>query len=145
MFMARRVPPRHLRFRLEIDGVPLARFSELVIGAESRNPTGHPPGGDPLRAKRRGMVQARTVTLKAGTTDSLQLSTWRATTAAGPLPGSRQKVVIVEIDEKGTDVGRYVVNGAWPVKYQGSDLKAEGNEVAIESLELGSDGIESVP
>ena len=59
--------------------------------------------------------------------------------------GGRQKVVIVEVDEKGTDVARYIVNGAWPVKYQGANLKAEGNEVAIESLELAGEGIDTAP
>jgi phage tail-like protein len=126
--------------------VPLASFRELVVGAGAEHPAGHSRGVDSLLAKRRaGLVKARNVTLKAGTTSSLQLSTWRAQAAAGPLPGSRQNVVIVEVDEKGTDVARYVVNGAWPVKYEGADLKAEGNEVAIESLELVSDGIETVP
>ena len=144
--MARTVPPRNLRFRLEIDGVPLASFSELVMGAGAEHLAGHPRGADSLPAKRRaGLVKARNVTLKAGTTSSLQLSTWSAQAAAGPLPGSRQKVVIVEVDEQGTDVARYVVTGAWPVKYEGADLKAEGNEVAIESLELASEGIETVP
>ena len=144
--MARKVRPRNLRFRLEIDGVPLASFSELVIGAGAEHPPGHPRGADSLLAKRRaGLVTARNVTLKAGTTSSLQLSTWRTQAAAEPLPGSRQKVVIVEVDEKGTDVARYVVNGAWPVKYEGADLNADGNEVAIESLELASESIETVP
>ena len=144
--MARKVPPRNLRFRLEIDGVPLASFNELVIGAGTEHLAGHPRGADSLLAKRRaGLVKPRNVTLKVGATSSLQLSTWRAQAAAGPLPGSRQKVVIVEVDEKGTDVARYLVNGAWPVKYEGADLNADGNEVAIESLELASEGIELVP
>ena len=144
--MARKVPPRNLRFRLEIDGVPLASFSELVIGAGAEHPASHPRGEDSLLAKRRaGLVTARKVTLKAGRTSSLQLSTWRAQAAAGLLPGSPQTVVIVEVDEKGTDVARYVVNGAWPVKYEGADLNAEGNEVAIESLELASERVETVP
>ena len=46
-------------------------------------------------------MKARNVTLKAGTTSSLQLSAWSAQAAAGPLPGSRQNVVIVEVDEQG--------------------------------------------
>jgi len=143
--MTRKVSPRNLRFRIEIDGVPLARFSELVMGAGAEDPAGHPRGTDARAKRRAGLVKARNVTLKGGITDSLQLSTWRAKAAAGPLPGSRQKVVIVEVDEKGTDVARYVVNGAWPVKYESTDLKADGNEIAIESLELSSEGIELVP
>ena len=78
-------------------------FSELVMGAGAEHLAGHPRGADaPLLAKRRaGLVKARNVTLKAGTTSSLQLSTWSAQAAAGPLPGSRQNVVIVEVDEQG--------------------------------------------
>ncbi len=31
---------------------------------------------------------------------------------------------------------------AWPVKVQASDLKADGNEVAIETLELAHEGFD---
>jgi phage tail-like protein len=34
------------------------------------------------------------------------------------------------------------VKRAWPVKIQGSDLKADANEVAIETLEVAHEGLE---
>ncbi|MGE5113252.1 MAG: phage tail protein [Acidobacteriaceae bacterium] len=36
------------------------------------------------------------------------------------------------------------MSDAWPVKYTPSSLKATGNEVLIESLELANEGIERV-
>ena len=44
----------------------------------------------------------------------------------------------------GTKVARFTASGAWPVKYNPSDLNAKGNEVVIELLELANDGIERV-
>jgi len=33
------------------------------------------------------------------------------------------------------------VKNAWPIKVQSTDLKADGNEVAIESIELVHEGL----
>ena len=47
-------------------------------------------------------------------------------------------------DETGADKARFVVNRAWPMKYDPSDLNGKGNEVFIETLELCNEGIERV-
>ena len=47
-------------------------------------------------------------------------------------------------DEAGADAARFVIDQAWPVKYDPSDLNAKGNEVMIELLELANEGIERV-
>jgi phage tail-like protein len=36
---------------------------------------------------------------------------------------------------------RWTLVNAWPAKISGPDLKASGNEVAIETLELGHEGL----
>jgi hypothetical protein len=38
-------------------------------------------------------------------------------------------------------VARYVVNDAWPIKYDPGDLNAKGNDVLIETLELSVSGL----
>jgi len=53
----------------------------------------------------------------------------------------RRTVTISLLDETGDPAITWKVNKAFPVKIQGTDLKAEGNEVAVESIELAHEGL----
>jgi len=64
--------------------------------------------------------------------------------SAGQVKDKRKTVAIVALDEAGEDAARFVVNNAWPVKYDPSDYNAKSNEVAIELLELTHEGYERV-
>ena len=46
----------------------------------------------------------------------------------------RQTVVIKLLDESGAPTMTWQLNNAWPTKISSTDLKSEGNEVAIEGL-----------
>lgn len=48
----------------------------------------------------------------------------------------RRTVVISLLDETGAPKRVWTLNTAWPTKITGTDLKSEGNEVAVESIEL---------
>jgi phage tail-like protein len=48
----------------------------------------------------------------------------------------RRTVVINLLDETGTAKRTWTLNNAWPTKITGTDLKSEGNEVAVESIEI---------
>jgi hypothetical protein len=48
----------------------------------------------------------------------------------------------VQRNETGRDVSRFVMRGALPVKYVSPGLNPRGNDVAIEELEITSEGIE---
>jgi len=48
----------------------------------------------------------------------------------------RRTVVISLLDETGTPKRTWTLNNAWPSKITGTDLKSEGNEVAVESVEV---------
>ncbi|MFK7844429.1 MAG: phage tail protein [Rhodothermales bacterium] len=54
----------------------------------------------------------------------------------------RETLTIKLLDETGTPTMVWTVKNAWPVKLSGTDLKSEGNEVAIETLEIAHEGIE---
>lgn len=49
---------------------------------------------------------------------------------------ARRTVIISLLDETGTPKRTWTLNNAWPTKITGTDLKSEGNEVAIESIEV---------
>lgn len=48
----------------------------------------------------------------------------------------RRTVVINLLDETGQPKRTWTLNDAWPTKVTGTDLKSEGNEVAVESIEI---------
>jgi phage tail-like protein len=56
----------------------------------------------------------------------------------------RRDVVISLLNEAHSPVITWKAKNTFPVKLQASDLKADGNEVAIESLELAHEGLSLV-
>ncbi len=54
----------------------------------------------------------------------------------------RTMVTISLLDEEGAETMVWTLKNAWPTKVTGTDLKAEGNEVAIESIEIVHEGLE---
>jgi phage tail-like protein len=53
----------------------------------------------------------------------------------------RRTVIIKLLDENGGVVMRWTLNNAWPTKISSTDLKSDGNEVAIDSLEIAHEGM----
>ncbi len=49
---------------------------------------------------------------------------------------ARRTVVINLLDEAGAPRMTWTLYNAWPTKLTGTDLKSEGNEVAVESIEI---------
>lgn len=54
----------------------------------------------------------------------------------------RSTITISLLDEEGNATMVWKLTNAWPTKVTGTDLKAEGNEVAIETIELVHEGLE---
>jgi len=143
--MARKDPLRNLRFRLEIDGVGTASFSEVGIGETETSAIDYREGTDPLHVRKlSGLTKYGNITLKRGVTDSMELYNWHKGIVTGQIQANRKQVAIVVQDEAGSDEARFVVSEAWPTKYSASELNAQGNEVLIETLELANEGIERV-
>ena len=53
----------------------------------------------------------------------------------------RLPVTISLLDEAGKAVKVWTLTNAWPTKITGTDLKSEGNEVAIETIEIVHEGL----
>ena len=145
--MARIDPLRNFRFRLEIDGITQAGFSEVAIGETTIDAVDYREGTDPPHVRKlSGLTKYGNITLKWGMTGGTRSTSTTGTTTSRPARSrtKRKKVVIVVQDEAGADAARFVVTEAWPIKYDPSDLNAKGNEVLIELLELVNEGIERV-
>ena len=54
---------------------------------------------------------------------------------------NRRDLTISLLNEEHTPVMTWKVVNSWPVKVEGPSLKSDGNEVAIESIELAHEGI----
>jgi phage tail-like protein len=143
--MARTDPLRNFRFRLEIEGIAQANFSEVAIGETTTEAIDYREGHEPTHVRKlSGMTKFGNITLKRGITDSLDIWNWHRQIMAGQIQAQRKQVAIVVLDETGGDKARFVVSEAWPMKYDPSDLNGKGNEVLIELLELVNEGIERV-
>jgi phage tail-like protein len=143
--MSRHDPLRGSRFRVEIDGIAAASFSEVEIGATTTDAIEYREGTDPTQLRKvPGLTRFGNVVLRRGVTTSLELVQWQRQVGDGQIGAGRRNVVVVVEDETGADVLRFVVSNAWPVKIGVSRLDAASAEILIESVELANEGIERV-
>jgi phage tail-like protein len=92
------------------------------------------------KIKQPGLQKLSNITLKRGTFQGdKEFHEWMETISMNTV--SRRDVTIKLLNEKHEPVFTWQVLNAWPVKVQSSDLKADGNEVAIETMEIAHEGI----
>jgi phage tail-like protein len=92
------------------------------------NPSFHP-------IKMPGLGKGGNVTMRKGTfVNDTALWNWFNQIAMNTI--ARQTVVVNLLDETGAPKMVWTLNNAWPTKVTGTDLKSEGNEVAVESVEI---------
>lgn len=53
----------------------------------------------------------------------------------------RVPITISLLDESGSPTMVWTLANAWPTKISGTDLKSDGNEVAIESIDIAHEGL----
>ncbi len=92
------------------------------------------------KIKMPGMIKYSNITLKRGSFKSdNEYYEWLDTIQLNEV--ERRAITISLLDEEGNPAITWKVNNAFPVKLQSTDLKAEGNEVAIETLEIAHEGL----
>jgi len=93
-----------------------------------------------LPLKRPGIRKANNISLKRGIVEhNNELFTWFNNTG---LPNvERRDLTITLLNDEGAPVMIWTVSQAWPVKCEGPALKASGNEIAIESIDLAHEGL----
>jgi phage tail-like protein len=135
-------PYLNFNFRVEIDGVAIAGFSEADLPAGRIEAVAYREGTDKASAARLlpGRVEWEPVVLRRGFTGDPALFQWWGGVLQGNV--ARRNVSIVLLDEQRDEVARWLVRRAWPQKWDGPDLRGLGNEVAIETLELAHEGVE---
>lgn len=133
-------PYRNFRFRMEVDGIEQAGFSEVSGFDASIDIIEYREGNENTTPRKLpGLAKYGNITLKWGVTDSMDLYQWIADCIEGTI--ERKTATIIAIDEAGEDVATWQVIEAWPTKYTAPDFNGTGSEVAIESLELAHEGL----
>lgn len=129
-------PFRNFNFRLEIDNLPVAAFSEVGGLSSDGDVIDYRTGVDiPLHPRKlAGLRKNGPVTLKRGVVADSSLWDWYRNIANGD--DDRRNGTVVLMNEQRQDVLRWHFEGGWPNKIEGPALKAAGNEVAIESIEI---------
>ena len=134
-------PYKKYNYKVLIDNKEEAGFNEVSspdvtadpIESREGNTAGKTPGKQP------GILKYSNVTLKRGTTDSQIFVAWMKDIQAGK--ATRKTVVITLMDDEMKEVASWQLEKAWPTKYTAPDFNATSNEVAIESLELVTEGV----
>ncbi|KAA0129347.1 phage tail protein [Chryseobacterium sp. SN22] len=100
----------------------------------------HGASPDFSKIKMTGLQKFSNITFKRGTFKSdNEFYAWFKTMQANTV--ERRSITISLLDENGEPAVTWKVKNAFPVKLQSTDLKAEGNEVAVETLEIAHEGL----
>jgi phage tail-like protein len=136
-------PFGNYNFLVEIDGITRAAFQECSGFDSTIDIIEHREGGENTTLRKLpGMTKYSNIQLKWGMTDDRDLYDWHRQTILGQIERKNGSIVLLGRD--GQEVARWNFVRAWPSKWDGPDLNAEGNDVAIEMLELAHEGVERV-
>jgi phage tail-like protein len=134
-------PLTGFNFLIESGGVIRAGFSECTGLTSETDPVEYREGNEGLTARKLpGLVKYGNVTLKSGVAIPDQdLFNWRMSVMSGDI--LRLDISILVLDELREEQVRYNLTAAWPAKWMGPELKANANEIAVETLELAHEGV----
>lgn len=134
-------PYRAFNFRIEIDNLTVGAFSECSGLSSDGDAVDYREGTDiPLNVRKLvGLRKYANVVLKRGYTQNTELWDWYTNIVNG-IPDRRNGTIIL-MDEARNDVLRWNIENAWINKIEGPSFKANGNEIAMESVELVHEGL----
>lgn len=135
-------------FVLELGDVEVAGFAECSgLQIETKIFEYQEGGNNATSLKFPERAIFSNITLKRGVTNSTELIDWQMDVANGTFSinhrDANSNVAIVLQDELGEPVKRWNLIRAFPVKWIGPSMKASSAEVAIETLELAHEGIQT--
>jgi len=134
-------PYRAFNFRIEIDNLTVGAFSECSGLSSDGDAVDYREGTDiPLNVRKLvGLRKYANIMLKRGYTQNTELWDWYTNIVNG-IPDRRNGTIIL-MDEARNDVMRWNIENAWINKIEGPSFKANGNEIAMESVELVHEGL----
>ncbi len=136
-------PLLNYRFHVEVNGILFAGFKEvggLAVDIETEE---YHEGGvnDYVHVLPKNTKYSNLV-LTHGIAYSAQMFNWIQTVVNGKARKRNGRILLSDI--KGNPMWYWTFENAYPVKWKGGDLKSDGNEVFLETLELAHTGIKKV-
>lgn len=128
-------------FRVEWGGTSVS-FTEVSGLTQELQAVDYRTGDSPdySMVKMPGLRKYNNITLKRGITKSdNEFFLWLNTVKLNEI--ERRDITISLLNEKHEPVMVWGAQNAFPVKVEGPGLKASGNEVAIESIEIAHEGL----
>ncbi len=131
------------KFSFEVDwGGTKVGFQEVSgLGIEV-DPIEYRQGASPdfSKIKMPGMKKFSNISLKRGSfAGDNEYYDWLKSIKLNTV--ERRTITISLLDADGAPAITWKVKNAFPIKLQSTDLKAEGNEIAIETLEIAHEGL----
>lgn len=141
-------PYGNYKFALQLGNVTVAGFAECSgLGMETKVFEYKEGGNNSTTLKFAESTTYSNVVLKRGMTKANDLINWHMEVVNGTFGVNKRdgdtNIAILLMDDKGSEVKRWSLKRAFPVKWTGAEFKATGNEVAIETLELAHEGIQT--
>ena len=138
--MAQPDPYKGFRFKVEIDNIQQAGFTECSSVNSHIEVIEYREGGDVASVhKLAGKVSYADFTLKWGTTDSRELYDWHRAAVNGQI--DRRNGAVIQCNDLGEERMRWNFFKAWPSKWDGPTFSAKGNDVSIETLTITCESI----
>ena len=136
-------PLTAFRFKVEIDSVIEAGFTECSgLQVETEVEEVREGGLNEFAHKLPKGFKHVNLTLKHGLTTSDTLYSWHQDVVGGKPKVDRKSVSVIVMDEAGEERWRWTFHDAYPVKWSGPDLKADGSAIAVEAIELVHNGFD---
>jgi len=137
----RKDPFRGFNFRVDIDGIGTGSFSEVTGLTADGDAVDYREGTDAINNVRKlqGLRKFPMIVMKRGYIQDDELWSWYERIHNGQ--DDRRNGSVVLYNEQRVPVMRWHFENAWINKIEGPSLKAAGNEVAIESMELVHEGL----
>lgn len=133
------LPKFHFEVKWDDAVMSFQEVSGLDIEAQ---PIEYRSGDNPVFStiKMPGIVKSGNVTMKKGIYKSdNKFWDWYNEIKMNTI--KRKAVTISLLDEAGAPTMVWTLANAWPTKITGTDLKSDGNEVAVESIEIAHEGL----
>lgn len=95
------------------------------------------------KIKMPGMQKYSNITMKRGTFKGVNkfYDWWNSSIKEADHTKYQRDLIITLLNEKAEVIVTWTAIKAWPIKVQATDLKADGNEVAIETIEIAHEGL----
>ena len=137
--MPRSDPFHTFRFRVEFDQVQHGGFSRVKgLVRETKVEVRREGGVNDFEHKFASQTSYGNLVLERGLADPF-LWAWHEDAIEGRV--TRRTITVSLQSETGDEVWRWLVEGAFPVKWAGTDLDGASGQILVESVELAHHGI----